>query len=110
MRFKVCATESLKLKRSRLIDIRLDVSPGDEGWIIGRPLAPIVFCRSDRLSKKAHRKQSPPCEGFLPNLWGLHDNPFSRIENSTGQAGRHSEPGRVVFVEAVICKFLSGAP
>ena len=46
--------------------------------------------------------------------YGLRDGQFARIENPLpgrpGHAGRNSEGGNRLFVEAVIWKFRSGAP
>ena len=46
--------------------------------------------------------------------YGLRDDQFARIENllpgRPGHAGRDSERGNRLFVEAVIWKFRAGAP
>lgn len=46
--------------------------------------------------------------------YGLRDDQFARIEHLLpgrfGYVGRNSEKGNRLFVEAVICKFRTGAP
>jgi transposase len=52
--------------------------------------------------------------GFAMNRHGLRDGQFARIENllpgRPGTAGRDSDRGNRLFVEAVIWKLRAGAP